>query len=62
MTMTTSELPQVMTDAVQSQVIDVELLTTLVELKTINWCRAVRPMYPLHIPAHIGTSKLTYTA
>ena len=49
MTMTLSELPEVMSDAVQSQVIDVELMTRLNSSKTINWCRAVRPMYPLRV-------------
>jgi len=41
------QLPAVMSDAVQSQVIDVTLMTRLSSSKTINWCRTVRPMYPL---------------
>jgi len=54
MTMTLSELPEVMSDAVESRVIDVELMTRLNSSKTINWCRAVRPMYPLRL-THIAT-------
>ena len=46
--MTLSELPADMTDTVESQLIDIELMTRLNSTKTINWCRTVKPMYPLH--------------
>jgi len=49
MTMTLSELPAVMSDSVESRVIDVELMASLCASKIINWCRSVRPIYPLRV-------------
>jgi len=47
MTSTSTELPAVMSDVQLSRVVDVDLMTSLSSAKTINWCRTVRPIYPL---------------
>ena len=46
-TVTLSQVPAVMSDAVHKQVIDIDLMNNLNSSKTINWCRAVKPLYPL---------------
>jgi len=48
-TSTLSELPAVMSDDIEIQVIDVDLMTSLSSSKTIIWCRTVRPLYPLRL-------------
>lgn len=47
MTRTTIELHEVMSDAELSRVVDVKLMTCLKSSNIINWCRTVRPIYPL---------------